>query len=189
MTIKVNLVIHMYAYSSKTVKQTIKKGIYIWKPDKDVNGCLLYAAGVEAGAISHAMELDENCFNLLEEHKAEFNERISNGKHNSNDDFYVDLIYKLVHLTRLGILSQKNRLKEICQSYRMEAACWLLDFHDEESFSKFNPQWLSLCDSTFLKKLAADALLKKEINRQMKEAYGRGNLDEKLVGVYFKYFS
>lgn len=189
MTIKVNLVIHMYAYSSKTVKQTIKKGIYIWKPDKDVNGCLLYAAGVEAGAISHAMELDENCFNLLEEHKAEFNERISNGKHNSNDDFYVDLIYKLVHLTRLGILSQKNRLKEICQSYRMEAACWLLDFHDEESFSKFNPQWLSLCDSTFLKKLAADALLKKEINRQMKEAYGRGKLDEKLVGVYFKYFS
>lgn len=71
----------------------------------------------------------------------------------------------------------------------MEAACWLLDFHDEESFSKFNPQWLSLCDSTFLEQLAADALLKKEINRQMKEAYGRGKLDEKLVGLYFKYFS
>jgi hypothetical protein len=51
MKIKVNLAIHMYAYSSKTVKHIIKKGLYLWKSDKDVNGCLLYTAGVEAGAI------------------------------------------------------------------------------------------------------------------------------------------
>ena len=51
------------------------------------------------------------------------------------------------------------------------------------------PDWKKNKDARVLKKLAADALLKKEINRQMKEAYGRGNLDEKLVGVYFKYFS
>lgn len=93
MKIKLNLAIHMYAYSSKTVKHIIKKGLYLWKSDKDLNGCLLYTAGVEAGAISHVIELDENCFNLLEEHKDEFNERISNSKHNSNDDFYVNLIY------------------------------------------------------------------------------------------------
>lgn len=44
------------------------------------------------------MELDENCFELLKVYKSEFNELISNGKHNSDDDFYIDLIYKLVHL-------------------------------------------------------------------------------------------
>lgn len=61
----------------------------------------------------------------------------------------------------------------------------LLDFRDEETFAKFDPQWLSLCDSIFLEQLAADALLKKEINRQMQEAYERGKLDEKLVGGVF----
>lgn len=189
MNAKAELALHLYAFGSTRIKQAVKEYLSEWAPDKDKKGCLLYVLGIKSGAYSNMPEMEENCFSILEKYQPEFEEHIKNKHHYSVDNYYTNLIYDLVELVIIGRLSYKERLKDICRSYGAEAACWLLDIHDEESFAKFEPQWLELCGSQLLEQISADDSIKKKINERMKKAYETGDLDDGLVKLYFEYFS
>lgn len=189
MNTKVNLALHIYAFGSSKIQQSVKNHLSGWVPGKDVRGCFLSFLGIESGAYSNVEQMEANCFSLLESYQQEFAEHLEKGNHYSVDNKYIDLIYDLVRLELSGKLSDKERLKKICRAYRVEAACWLLDTHDEESFAKFEPRWLKICDRELLEQFSSDTGLKKGINIRMKEEYEKGNLDDYLVKLYFKYFS
>ena len=189
MNTKVNLALHIYAFGSSKIQQSVKNHLSGWGPGKDVRGCFLSFLGIESGAYSNVEQMEANCFSLLESYQQEFAEHLEKGNHYSVDNKYIDLIYDLVRLELSGKLSDKERLKKICRAYRVEAACWLLDTHDEESFAKFEPRWLKICGRELLEQFSSDTGLKKGINIRMKEEYEKGNLDDYLVKLYFKYFS
>lgn len=98
-----------------------------------------------------------------------------------------DVIYQMINLFLSDKIIDKEKYHDCVGKSDVDRAKWLSDI-ERFDYSLFDLEWLKTCRAPLLSKICNIEKARKEIIKNYKEAYLKGDISKDITDIIVKYF-
>ena len=169
----------LYIASDDTIRKEIKKTCTHWKWENNVNQVECYKDLVLNDIIKANSKVEKD---LLEQLKV--TRKSTPPDILSPYDIIVQALSVLYVNEKVELTEQ---IEKTIKDSGNEMSKWLIDIKNYD-YNNFDVSWLEMSTKQLLKAIANCEIANKEICKKIRDKYMRGDVDKKILSIYFKYF-
>lgn len=180
---KLSLLVGLYRFCSKDIQKIIKGSNLIQHFSDDEKDYLRYLTEVRDNITVSSKKYEAMIINYLQKN--------SKTQKYVFPDLRVEIISKFLNNY---FMDHKNivdfpRLKKAVLSSNVDGFYkWLIDYINFDYKNNFNVDWLKRCGQNVIQKIFSHKKIRKDIRKNLNEAFVKGNNDRQLIKIYFQYF-
>ena len=169
----------LYMASDDTIRKEIKKTCANWKWENNDNQVECYKDLVLYDMIEADSKVEKD---LLEQLKV-IEKKTSSGILSSYDT--IVQVLAILYLNNKVELTEQ--IEKMIKDSDNEMSKWLIDMENYD-YNNFEVSWLEISTNSLLRSIAKCETAKKKICKKIRDRYMRGDVDKKILSIYFKYF-
>lgn len=174
------LVVDLYPALSEKTQSFIKELYSRHLNEERFQNVVIYPQMVMAGLREPDADIEDKCFNRLDEIN-------DNRKEGIFEQLSGNPMNRFANLYLAGLVINKERFTKIVSESEDESAKWIVDV-ENYNYEQFDVKWLRYCKDEYLIELAGNRTVSKKIQDKFYRDYFDGKLEKPEIDIVLKFF-